>query len=494
MSTGTASQSVPPGTASQSVPPGTALNSVPPGTDQDGVLTVLVSGRTVSLPAGDVTEIVRTRPLTRVPNAPPGLLGLANLRGTVLPVVSLATLLGDQPVAPSRSQRVVVAGRGERVGFLVDAVTNLSSEGDADALDLNALLARHFTAPIRRPTTQAAALSPAPAAVEADDVALVTLRVCGQDYALGLDQVSAILKLPADVSQVAGEGDAILGVIPFQGEILPLVSLAALLGLPPEPEPMLRIAVVPLGGIRVGLVSAGLDRVLRVPRRAIGPVPAILSRGRGETRLEGICHIDGGRVGDGRLISLLAPEGLFDEATTRRIIAQAAQGGVQVPEQQASGQEQFVVFVLGGERYGLPIAAVDEVVRRPASLTRVPRTPAFVEGVMNLRGRVVPVINQASRFAAAARPGGRVIIVTIGGLQAGFAVDAVTAILTVDADTLQPAPGLSAGQGDVFDRVVLEDGGLEDGGAMTLLIDAAALLDQVERDLLAAITPGSRAA
>ncbi len=448
------------------------------------MLTVRVSGRTLALPSGDVAEIVRARAWTRVPNAPPGLLGLANLRGTVLPVVSLATLLGHDADAASRSQRVVVAGR-ERVGFLVDAVTDLSSEGDADLLDLEALLARHFTAPIRRPVSRAIAPTATPAALEEEDVALVTLRVCGQDYALGLDQVSAILRLPAGVTQVAGEGDATLGIIPFQGEVLPLVSLAALLGLPPEPETALRIAVVPLGGIRVGLVSAGLDRVLRVPKRMIGPVPAILSRGRGETRLEGICHIDGGR----RLLSLLAPERLFDEATTRRIIAQAAQGGAQMPVQQAGGrQEQFVVFVLGGERYGLPIAAVDEVVRRPVSLTRVPRAPAFVEGVMNLRGRVVPVINQASRFASVAGQGGRVIIVTIGGLQAGFAVDAVTAILTVDADRLQPAPGLAAGQADVFDRVALDD------GAMTLLIDPAALLDQTERELLAAITPGSQAA
>jgi purine-binding chemotaxis protein CheW len=453
-----------------------------------GVLTVLVSGRTLALPSGDVTEIVRPRAWTRVPNAPPGLLGLANLRGTVLPVVSLAALLGQNAAAPSRSQRIVVAGRRERVGFLVDAVADLS-EGDADALDLDALLAGHFTAPVRRLATQATPLAAAPAAVEEDDVALVTLRVCGQDYALGLDQVSAILKLPAGVTRVAGEGDATLGLIAFQGEALPLVSLAALLGLPPEPDSALRIAVVPLGGIRVGLVSAGLDRVLRVAKRMIGPVPAILSHGRGETRLEGICHIDDGR----RLVSLLAPERLFDEATTRRIIAQAAKGGApgggQMPAQQASGrQEQFVVFVLGGERYGLPIAAVDEVVQRPASLTRVPRAPSFVEGVMNLRGRVVPVINQASRFAAAAGPGGRVIIVTIGGLHAGFAVDTVTAMLSVDADLLQPAPGLSAGPGDVFDRVALED------GAMTLLIDPAALLDQAERELLAAITPGSQAA
>ena len=452
-----------------------------------GVLTVRVSGETHALPAAEVAEIVRPSGWTRVPNAPPSLLGLANLRGAVLPVVSLAALLGHAEPAPSRTRRVVVAGKRERVGFLVDEVTALLPEGQGSTLDLDGLLARDFTRaaqPATRATTvRIAALAPE---AEDDDVALVVLTVSGQDYALGLDQVSTILTLPASVTSVAGEDGAILGVIPWQDEILPLVCLATLLGLQPETKAALRIAVVPLGGMSVGLVAAGLDTIMRVPKRSIGPVPAVLTRGKGETRLEGICHVDGGR----RLVCLLAPERLFDEATTRRILAQAG-GGARMAEQRtgAGSREQFVLFSLGGERYGLPIAAVDEVVRRPANLTHVPRAPAFIEGVMNLRGRVIPVINQASRFASSTgQAGHRIMIVTIGVVQAGFAVDAVTGILTVDVDRLQPAPGF-AGQTDMFDRVALEG-----EGGMTLLIDPAALLDQVEREMLAAIALGHQAA
>ena len=451
-----------------------------------GMLAVRVSGETHALPAAEVTEIVRPSRWTRVPNGPACLLGLANLRGTVLPVVSLASLLGHSEAAPSRTQRVVVAGTRGRVGFLVDEVTALQPDGEGSPLDLDGLLARDFNW-AAKPAVRTVPARAARFAEHDDDVALVVLSVSGQDYALGLDQVSTILMLPAGVTAVAGEDDAILGVIPWQDEILPLVSLAALLGLRPETSAALRIAVVPLGGISVGLVAAGLDTILRVPKRTIGPVPAVLTRGRGETRLEGICHVEGGR----RLVCLLAPERLFDEPTTRRILAQAGSGGAAMADQQsgAGHREQFVLFSLGGERYGLPIAAVDEVVRRPASLTRIPKAPAFIEGVMNLRGRVIPVINQASRFSSiTGAVGRRIIIVTIGGLQAGFAVDAVTGILNVAADSLQPAPGL-AGQDDLFDRVALDG-----ENSMTLLIDPAALLDQAERELLAAIALGHQAA
>ena len=60
--------------------------------------------------------------------------------------------------------------------------------------------------------------------------------------------------------------------------------------------------------------------------------------------------------------------------------------------------EQFVLFRLGDETYGLPIAAVVEVVRLPNAVTRVPRAPAFLAGVMNHRGAVVPLIDQSRRF------------------------------------------------------------------------------------------------
>ena len=130
------------------------------------------------------------------------------------------------------------------------------------------------------------------------------------------------------------------------------------------------------------------------------------------------------------------------------------------------------------------------MVRRPASLTRVPHAPGFVAGVMNLRGRVVPVIEQRRRFAVAgdgagagrgAGRGARVLVVTMDGVQAGFAVDAVSEVLSVTPAELRATPDLAAGAAGLFDRVAVRS-----GGRMILLVDPKALLDQAERDLLAA--------
>lgn len=157
-----------------------------------------------------------------------------------------------------------------------------------------------------------------------------------------------------------------------------------------------------------------------------------------------------------------------------------------------AARERFLVIRLGDETYGLPITAVDEVVRFPATLTRLPRAPDYVQGVMSLRGRIIPIIDQRRRFSVTGEGSGdarRIVVVTLGALQAGFTVDAVSRILEVDADALMPAPELVDEGGRLFDRAVKTDR----EGDVILLIDPRALLDRAEADLLRDLTAKSHA-
>jgi purine-binding chemotaxis protein CheW len=163
------------------------------------------------------------------------------------------------------------------------------------------------------------------------------------------------------------------------------------------------------------------------------------------------------------------------------------------PENRSDADERFVIFELGDEQYGLPVEAVDEVVRCPDQLTRVPRAPSFVEGVMNLRGKVVPVIDQRRRFAAqnaSSLERCRVIVVLIDGERTGFVVDRVSDVMALPAALLRPAPELTADETGVFDRIAMT----ERDGRMILLIDPKALLDRAERDVLASIRMGGEIA
>ncbi|MGQ9497840.1 MAG: chemotaxis protein CheW [Desulfotomaculales bacterium] len=105
-------------------------------------------------------------------------------------------------------------------------------------------------------------------------------------------------------------------------------------------------------------------------------------------------------------------------------------------------EEQIVVFQLAEQNYGVDIAGVYEIIRME-NITRVPRAPSFVEGVINLRGRIIPVIDLRKRFgmpAAERTRASRIVIVEMGGTTVGMVVDAVLEVLRIPASSIEPPP------------------------------------------------------
>ena len=103
-------------------------------------------------------------------------------------------------------------------------------------------------------------------------------------------------------------------------------------------------------------------------------------------------------------------------------------------------EQQLVVFDLSTEAYGVDIGAVREIIRLQ-DITRVPRTPEFVEGVINLRGKVIPVVDLRKRFGLPAEvesKENRIVVVDIGAQDIGVVVDAVTEVLRISTEAVEP--------------------------------------------------------
>jgi purine-binding chemotaxis protein CheW len=276
----------------------------------------------------------------------------------------------------------------------------------------------------------------------------------------------------------------VLGVTTLQDRLLPIVSLRALLGLPVvgELQQRSKIVVVELGNGVVGVVVDATREILRIDPGIIDPAPALLTRGEGEAEISSICRVDNGR----RLIALLSPDHLFRPDLVRRILSDQgiANEPQSQPETSAMAQEQFIIFHLGEQDYGIPIASVAEIARPPEDITRLPKAPDFIDGVMNLRGSVVPVINLRRRFDLGATEHAasqRILILTVGGTTAGFLVDGVSEIMKAQIDAIQPAPEVSQEQMRLISRVI----NLEADGRLILLVDPTQLLDKIEADVLA---------
>lgn len=115
-------------------------------------------------------------------------------------------------------------------------------------------------------------------------------------------------------------------------------------------------------------------------------------------------------------------------------------------------EKQLVVFDLAAETYGVDIGSVREIIR-VQEITRVPRTPDFVEGVINLRGKVIPVIDLRKRFGflqTEDTKDTRIVVVDIGGFDIGVVVDAVTEVLRMSSEAVEPATGIITSSDSTF--------------------------------------------
>lgn len=129
------------------------------------------------------------------------------------------------------------------------------------------------------------------------------------------------------------------------------------------------------------------------------------------------------------------------------------------------GEEQLVVFTAGSEEYGLEISQVQEIIRLQA-ITRIPRSPDYVEGVINLRGNIVPVINLHQRLSLGERQNtdnSRIIIVQEQEAMVGIIVDSVTEVISLSREAIEPPSGSDAlnassylkGIGRIGERLIL---------------------------------------
>ena len=121
-----------------------------------------------------------------------------------------------------------------------------------------------------------------------------------------------------------------------------------------------------------------------------------------------------------------------------------------VNEAEATGTSQYLTFICAGEEYGVEILCVQEI-KGWENVTRVPYTPDYLLGVMNLRGVIVPVIDLRVRFRLPARAMDSstvVIVVRVrsshGEKTAGIVVDAVSEVYAVPPDDIKPTPDLGA--------------------------------------------------
>jgi len=136
---------------------------------------------------------------------------------------------------------------------------------------------------------------------------------------------------------------------------------------------------------------------------------------------------------------------------------------------------QLVSFFIGNEEFGVDILYVQEI-NRMSHITTVPNAPDFVKGVINLRGRVIPVVDLRLKFGMPPKEqdkNTRIIVIEVKGRTVGFLVDSVNEVLRISKDVTEPPPELAMGINSEYIKAV---GKLED--RLLILIDLEKILSK----------------
>mgnify|MGYP000896140226 CR=1 FL=1 len=143
-------------------------------------------------------------------------------------------------------------------------------------------------------------------------------------------------------------------------------------------------------------------------------------------------------------------------------------------------EKQYVVFKLGKEEYGIDIMNVKEIGPYEESV-KVPNTPRFIEGIINYRNRVIPIINLKRRFKLEDKGltnDTRIIIINLNDKQIGFVVDEASQTVTLDDKNIDPAPDIISS----IDKRYITGVGKLDNKRLLILIDLEKVLNDKEID------------
>lgn len=280
-------------------------------------VTFGVDGEVFGFPMASVSEIIRVPSTVDVPLTPGALTGLANLRGSVLPILDLRLVLGLDPIQASEATRVIVTDEGTPVGMVVDKVhqvisvdpeqiepgTGLRTSVNAQLLagvikqgqgksmiqllDVSQLIASEFETVLSSAVDTVGGTQTAEQ-IEADEDAdieqLVSFKLDEQEYAFNLMDVEGTLRVPESITKVPQSDSHVLGLIDLRGRLIPLISLRRLFRMPEqaigENHRILLIHFDRAGGGKdsVGLVVDQVREVLRVHLSEQDEMPATQPR------------------------------------------------------------------------------------------------------------------------------------------------------------------------------------------------------------------------
>jgi len=476
-----------------------------------------IAQETYGISIEDVRQIIRIPKITRVPKMPPHVMGMTNLRGDVLPLVDLSLRLGyEKECEHGEDTRVIVVDKkGVITGLIVESVNEVKSTElhDLDKFPelLNSGVDKKFISGILKVTDgesvniiqimntdEVIELELAQKHIERNPLAagrktaeesqssnisvkrFISFNILQQEYSIEIHKINEIIWMP-EVTTVPGLPKYVLGIFSLRGSVIPLLSLHQKFGkeLKRDKENT-RVIIVDVGNVLVAFAADRVNAVLSVEESLI-ELPPKIYEDQDDSEVSAVLKLENG----GRLVMVLEPENLVSESeleTLKNVAEKSVESLDMNSELENTGEEekQIVTFSIDDEEYGIYIEKVQEI-NRYTNVTKIPKTPKFIEGIINLRGEVIPLIDLRKRFELDAKTRDeftRVIIVNLKNMKVGFVVDSVDEVLRISQENIDNVPPVlsAAVNSEFIDGVV----NIENANRMILLLDVEELFSKAE--------------
>ncbi len=453
----------------------------------------------------DVKEIIRVPAITKIPNAPIYVEGACNLRGDVLPIIDGRIKFNlEQKEKDENSRVLVIDVEGKATGIIVDKVSevirvpisdiedtpeivrNIDDDFIEGVVKLNngerlvMLLDVVEALKVKASTKEKIAnendkvsyhseLTNTAEDKSVDEEQLVSFVIDHEEYAFEIMKVQEIIRVP-QIVKVPNCEAYIEGVLSLRDKLLPIINLRKYFGMEHiEIDDHNRILVVDMGNFTAGIMVDKVSEVLRVSKTSIQP-PLQFSAQSGE-QLKGIAKLNNGK----RMILILEPSKLVLSDSIQPIIGteeiEGANDEVKSDQNEMLDEVQLVTFKIDQEEYGIKIDNVQEI-NRMTEVTKVPNAPHYIEGIVNLRGNIIPALDLRRLLKISEKEqtdATRIIIADFNGTRTGIIVDSVSEVLRFEKKLIEVPTEILSSE---VDSDWLEGvGKLNEGKRMILIID-----------------------
>lgn len=452
----------------------------------------------------NIKEIIRVPPMTKVPNVPHYVNGLCSLRGELLPVLDSRKLFGMPEQEFGESSRIIVADiHGKKVGLLTDRVSEVISIEETEVreppasikgidgeiingililndgkrvvmiLDAEKIIKAGDIDAVEN-AQHAPVINLSDAEMKEEEEQIVIFNIGMGEYAFNINYVKEIIRLP-DIIKVPNTADYIDGVFSIRNQLLAAINPGSLLGMGLKPsDEHSRVVIINNGSLSYGVIVDKVSHVVRVQKELFKESGQDANY-IGTEFVKGIYNLNNGK----RLVMVLEPQKLISLEELKGVLEadhSKTVNDISLYAGESDNHLEYVVFKLDEEEYGIGINNVLEI-NRIGEITRFPGAPSFIDGMVDLRGDVIPILNLRRLFDlrdSDSCNASKFLVVEFEKKKIGFMIDSVSEVLRVSKTCLEEAPEVF--KGNEQDSYIEKIAKLNDGKRVVLILYLSTML------------------